>query len=508
MKGFIKINRPDFYDIMSLLISQEFNQPEAYVKPILVSTLKPIFDLLIDTTSLYIETNYVDKIYRDSYYQYYASKASEFPRNCIRLSFFEDNQNRFVSGVITSAMESEVRSCYRGFLIVRPTLPSIIGRSAISPMLFKNTHFELCLVEIPSTVDGFKTSVKAFPSSSQDTESITCAETTLWALMEYYGNRYAEYCPIKPSAIINTLKNEVVGRQLPSNGLNAQHLTYAIKSFGFGPQLYHREVFPQLHNILGCYVESGIPVVVAISNWAACQKKTANEPINHAVLCVGHETVTDVMIDTAASQTSKLKNITTPNGNITVLDYDDIDKKYLFIDDNCPPYQLDALDKPADRYISQDWKTCQIENIIAPLYSKIYMEPYLAKAYVSALIESGYFIHLVNKNITIRTFLCSTRSYKEYIRTSTMSDDMKRVIEDIFMPKFIWVSEISDTDGLKNHVARNLIILDATGRQTSYFEPLLAAFTDTKSYVKDKKSNILVEDTINTKSFNSFYNIH
>jgi len=507
MKGFIKINHPKFYDIMSLLISQEFNQPEAYVKPILDSTLKPIIDLLIDATSIYVETNYIDRIYRDSYYQYYASKASVFPRNCIRLSLFSDDNNQFVSGMITSAMEAEVKSCYRGFIIIRPTLPAIIGRSAISPFLYKQVNFESCLVDIPSTVDGFKTHVKAFPSSSQDTESITCAETTLWALMEYYGNKYAEYCPIKPSSIINALKNEVVGRQLPSEGLNAQHLTYAIKSFGFGPQLYHREVFPQIHNILGCYVESGIPVVVSLSNLLAYQNNTAKVPINHAVLCVGHEIVTDAMIDTLASQQSKKKTLPTLSGNITVLDYDDIDKKFLFIDDNCPPYQLDVLDAPANRYTSNDWQLCRIENIIAPLYGKIYMEPYLAKEYVTALIRTGYFSHLVNKNITIRTFLCSTRSYKEYIRLCTMSDDMKGIIEDLFMPKFIWVSEISDVDGLKQHIAKNLIILDATARQTSYFEPLLAAFTDSRSYVKDKKSNTLIEYTINIKTFNSFYNL-
>ena len=107
----------------------------------------------------------------------------------------------------------------------------------------------------------------------------------------------------------------------------------------------------------------------------------------------------------------------------------------------------------------------------------------------------------------MRTFLCSTRSYRDYVNTSNMSDSMKDVISSLYMPKFIWVSEISDTDGLKQGLVRNIILIDATGLQTSYFEPLLVAFTDTKYYITDRHTNQLKEGSITYQKFNSFNNL-
>ena len=35
------------------------------------------------------ESNYVDRAYRDSYYDYYSTKLRSYNRNCVRLSFFD-----------------------------------------------------------------------------------------------------------------------------------------------------------------------------------------------------------------------------------------------------------------------------------------------------------------------------------------------------------------------------------------------------------------------------------
>lgn len=506
MKGFLKVTDPNLYKILAIVINRKFMQPVDYVESVLVDNLKPFIDLMVDTTSLYIETDYVDKLYRDSYYRYYSSKATIYSRDCIRLSFFDNKDDTLSSDIIKYSQADEVRKKYQGYIILRPTFPQIIGRNALSPQLYKQHDFAICTASIASTVDGFKVSVNAFPSASQDTESITCAETTLWALMEYYGNKYIEYSPIKLSEILESLKASVNSRQLPSNGLNADNLTSALKSFGFGPQLYHISAFSQLHNILSCYVESGIPIVVAISNRVAIinKVKDVTDRINHAILCVGHEKVTDAIIDASVGKTTTLKN---KGGDITVLDFDDIEKQFVFIDDNQPPYGLDSLSSPAYRYGKPNWQHCTIECIIAPLYKKIYMEPFIAKKYTRTLLQTDYYSHLCNSNITMRTFLCSTRSYRDYVNTSNMSDSMKDVISSLYMPKFIWVSEISDTDGLKQGLVRNIILIDATGLQTSYFEPLLVAFTDTKYYKTDRHTNQLKVGSITYQKFNSFNNL-
>ena len=244
IRGFIELKNPQFIKIVAGLLSAEFNLPEYYAGKVVTNALQSFCGQLRDDISVYFETEYVDKVYRDSYYRYYSSKASQYTRDCIRLSFFDNSSGAFSHGTIAECPDKDVRDAYRGFLIIRPTIPQIVGRSAISPKVFKNFDFKSCLVDVKTTVDGLKVDVSAFPSSSQDTESITCAETSLWALMEYFGNKYPEYTPIKPSDVIEALRNTVIGRQLPSSGLSAECLTYAIKSFGFGPRLYHRDAFP------------------------------------------------------------------------------------------------------------------------------------------------------------------------------------------------------------------------------------------------------------------------
>ena len=504
-KGFIPINSPQFLDIVAALISAEFRLPMPYASVVAVNALKSIVEKIRNDVSVYFETGYVDKVYRDSYYRYYSSKASEYPRDCIRLSFFDNSSGAFNSGTIASFPVADVTNAYRGFLVIRPTVPHIVGRSAIDPRVFKTHDFVSCLVNVRTTVDGLKVDVNAFPSSSQDTESITCAETSLWALMEYYGNKYPEYTPIKPSDVIEALRTNVADRQLPSNGLSAESLTYAIKEFGFGPRLYHAGAFQKLHNILGCYVESGIPMPVALSNRKSVDAGKVDECVDHAVLCIGHETVTEDMIDDAVC--SKLEGCCGVSGKIDILDYDDIDKKFVFVDDNFPPYQMDYLSSPTNRYNASIWKACEIESIIAPLYDKIYLEPYKAKEYVKALIKTRRFKHLCGKKITMRTYLCSTRSYRDYVRRSAMSIDMKKCILDIFMPKFIWVSELSDVAGLKSQDVCDLILLDATAIQTDYYEPLLVAFANQVCHIRNRNTNAVQAKPVSFGRFKSYSNI-
>ena len=44
-------------------------------------------------------------------------------------------------------------------------------------------------------------------------------------------------------------------------------MSYLLKEFGFGPKLYSRDVFGEdFESLLSCYIESGIPVIVALQN--------------------------------------------------------------------------------------------------------------------------------------------------------------------------------------------------------------------------------------------------
>ena len=511
MTGLINISNPKFADFMAALMSREFRVDFCWAHSAIDSKFMPILQCLKKDIIVFVETDYVDKVYRDSYYNYFASKADRISRNCIRMSLLDNASSCFHEGNLDYHQYDEIRKNYLGFLIIRPTVPAVIGRSAISPCALTHHDFRCCLAPIKSTVSGFKVEVEAFPFSSQDRETITCAETTLWTLMEYYGNKYAEYRPVAPSEIIENLESNTACRQLPSNGLSVENVAYALKTFGFGPQLYGYPSFgSRSPNILSCYIESGIPVVVALSNDQAFVSSgtapIAGQRINHAVLCIGHENVSIRDID--ANLKANTKTVKASYGALNILDYDDIEKRFVFIDDNCPPYQKDFLSTPANRYVGKvDWNSCRISNFVAPLYKRIYMEPFVAKEYALRILLSGYYSHLNAKTVIVRTYLCSTRSFRQYVNESAMTNAMKDMVSGAFMPKFVWITEVSKVESVKIGLVDNLIIVDATGYETAYFMPLLLAFVDNACYCKDSKSMSLVKYDIPTTQFNSYSNL-
>lgn len=232
-----------------------------------------------------------------------------------------------------------------------------------------------------------------------------------------------------------------------------------LKECGFGPKLYSREDFlDNFETLLSCYVESGLPIIVALENSESVKNKIANDFIGHAVLCVGRAEISDTFIDNNPS-----KEVDTVKGaRIKIKDWDTIRKEFVFIDDNYPVYQKEYLDSPTSRYNEINWNECKISHFIVPLYKRIYLEAYIAKKLVEEILKSNYFSFADGRELYIRTFLCSTRSYRKYVMLSDMDLNLKNIINSKNMPKFIWVTEITDVYRIKNKKASGLILLDAT----------------------------------------------
>lgn len=163
-----------------------------------------------------VEERYVDKVYRDSYYSYYDTKRLPYNRYCVRLSFFDSTFNKDVD--LDDA--ENIRNNYLGFVVLRP-LRYCIGRNVIDPKAKADTSLQqakICRAAVESSCFGIKLNAVGFPHSSQDTETMTCAQTTIWALLEYYGNKYNIYRPTTPSEIKRILESFSYERQLPSSG--------------------------------------------------------------------------------------------------------------------------------------------------------------------------------------------------------------------------------------------------------------------------------------------------
>jgi hypothetical protein len=456
-------------EISSLLIS-EYKLDTAAAAKIIENDIKPFFNHLKPELHVVIEMPYVDKLYRDSYYIFYASKHYQHYRDSMRLSFFDTSieETDFLNRRI---YEDKLKKRYVGFLVIRPTFTNVIGRTAISPVALKQNNFVCCHTSLDATVLSNKFNVLAFPHSSQDGHTITCAETTIWGIMEYFAYQYAEYKPVLPSTISQIIQKISFKRTFPSEGLTAEQVTYAIRELGFSPMIYSRKKHSAVFNSLASiYIESGIPLIGVLKN--------SKGNIGHAVNIIGRE------------QEDLEKIAQTPPHEETsqggfLIDFNQIDRKYVYMDDNFPPYQLGSLNYPCQDYFIDEekkvkWHDVNLTHIIVPLYSKIYLDAAKAKRNFMQALNSQGLGEKISINITdtriLRVFLASSRSFKEYISLdSDLPEIAKSMVLATPMPKFIWLAEISKPDSFIQGMCDGILVQDATepGEFTGKKSPLM-----------------------------------
>jgi hypothetical protein len=485
-------------ELLIQLLSTEFGIGERFCKEVYDQNVAIHFNNLKNTIYLFVETNYIDKTYRDSYYNYYSSKSNNYIKYCIRISLFDKKIN--IEDVL--GQRKNLQKYYRGFIILRPTPPQIIGRSVISPKALKDSNCLCCISKYSATVGGIKYEVEGFPHSSQDAETITCAEASLWAIMEYFGNKFCNYQQTLPSIILQKLEAQAFERQIPSKGLYTEHISFVLKQFGFGSRVYNIQEFnDEFEGFISCYIESGIPLIVLLENDSFGPNNA--ESSGHALLVIGHEKI-------YKKHTKKIKEciITKQQGedlkdkNIKLYDYDSIEKKFIFIDDNRPVYQKELLKDPTSSYKEEEMRNYKIKNFIVPLYQKIYLEVKEAKSYIIDFIAEHYGLCDKNTKIVIRTFLASSRSFKDEIANNdTLDEFVQTCIAVTMMPKFIWVAEVTDKKNLDEKKAIGMIILDATEANIMYHKPFIAAFFPSKSLFLEKSSGLLEEYQLNCKPF-------
>jgi len=433
---------------LSQLLLDRFGFPQVSCQNI----IDKYFTVLREDISVLIEFPYVDKVFRNSYYHYFSSKHHRYERDSIRLSLFEGHvsEGHFDDPQLLPVLSDS----FLGVIIIRPTFPQLFGRTTLSPRAFKWNDFVVCLAKTPCSINGLQLHVAAFPHASQDSEHLTCAETSIWSIMEYFGHKYPDYVPVLPSHIINALSNPAVERVVPSHGLSMSQISFALKQFGFGPRIYSREAFQNkerdFRRILSWYVESGIPVIVAL----------AGTGIGHAVLAIGHENIACVL--------NNGSNCCDFNVGSGVVDAGDLNKRYIVIDNNYPPYQVCSFDEPAGYYAEQRFKALHIAAFVVPLYPRIYLEPVEAYSLALRIIENVMAPPGDMDQIVTRFFLTSSRSYKSWVLRSTVLQlELKEVLLTISMPKFIWVTEISNSELFMKCRAQGMVIIDATGDASS-----------------------------------------
>lgn len=456
----------------------------------MVVNLKTFLCEMRNDLHVIIEGVYVDSVYRDSYYDYYSTKHSTYNRFCLRMSFFDIGFKKDID----FSDESNIKDNYLGFLVIRPLI-KCIGRNVISPLakVAPKNDIKICKVSVDASCLGVKLKAEGFPHASQDNETMTCAQTTIWSLLEYYGNKYTYYHPTLPTEIESILEPFSYERQLPSKGLTYNQISVALRNLGFGPKIYQTgkttQEIRRFHQLMACYIESGVPLAVALTN----------DKLGHAVVCLGtekidkHEVIKHPV--TIGSKTVYSWNDTLANAN------------FVFNDDNMPCYQMATLANPAVNYINlglAKWQNVKVSQFIAPLYHKVYLEAdtaiALSEQIISSVIPGG-------NGLVMRTLLTSSRTFREHItKMTTLGNNHRLALLGIPMPKFVWVTELSTPDEFYNNQVSTLLLLDATGsKMANLSRNIILLLSEGLLYSYDKNSMAIVgKPTILPKTFEAF----
>lgn len=407
----------------------------------------------------------VNPIYRDSYYNYFAGQHFDVSRFVDRFFFFQGMLTE--EDVFSYGSKEKLETAFIGTFIIYPTEAKTIGRILFKPeFLIAGTYpCYMRIIDYSVSVFGIRLSICAFPHQMQDRETTRCAEVTLLNIMDYYGNLYTEYSTLLPGEIVQLEKQFTMDRTLPSRGINYMIMSKILTRCGLSPRLYSRqalrkefEVAPseewqanEMRRIMHYYVESGIPVALNVAK-ASCKL-----PIpGHSLICIGYQDKKEERIENEQL------------GGIVLYNAADFYHNYILIDDNQKPYSIKEYNSLS---LYPDY---QVENLLVPLYKKMYLEAADAYDMARYIIEHESFglstrcrfVVETRKEIVVRLFLASSRTYKKFrIENSGSQTDLYRQLYgEIPFPRFVWVAELFTKENYLDPegTAFGEYILDAT----------------------------------------------
>lgn len=479
-----------------------------------ISKLNALLDTLDNDLMVVIESNYVDAVYRNAFYNYYATKFHSFSRDCLKLSIFKEKDEISHETILTEGQDridyskAEIlKRNFLGFIVVRP-INATLGRNVISVAAKKILlrDIKICHAEIKTTVLGLKVKVCGFPHSSQDGEVMTCAETTVWSILEYYGNKYPKYKPVLPSDIREELQSVSDERLWPSEGLTQAQISRCLKNFGFNPKIYPLGYinnygivgyFPLMSEVLITYLQSGFPLALNLM--------LPDSNVGHAVVGIGIGSVN------ALKKEETKRYIPYRDANGMISKYEN-KKNFYFVnqsidnivvnDDNYPCYQKSNIYSPSTYYSLPEYRNMIISGFAVPLPARVHKDAILAIEHSKSILNLW-----APENSVCRMFLASCRSFREHIALSNkLSNENKNELIKIDLPHFIWVTEFGSQDAYNKDIVSGLILLDATQLNAPANDSLILYINEKsgKGFDKDKSEirNFALPDSLEIEPYN------
>ncbi|MCG9729595.1 C39 family peptidase [Shewanella sp. Isolate13] len=277
----------------SNLIKQTVNVQleDVTLKKQLDSIKKILCDL--NAKTMVCENQYTDNGYLDDYLNYYVGCHENYPKNCSRIHFFDQDfdYDTFERVVASPSQDPQSLGGYLGFMVVKPIPMTFIGRTCLKlPESFTAPESTVITREYTADLFGLKLTVSSLAFQEQDRVVAACSSSSIWCLMHALKLRRIKspaqitLAATESSKIINTF---------PSTGLNAEEIERALEYFDLrqhqiSPKGSSKENLPLLKEVVQTYIDSNIPLILGLE----CQTKQLSKPYEtageHAVTIIGY----------------------------------------------------------------------------------------------------------------------------------------------------------------------------------------------------------------------------
>lgn len=501
----------------------------------IIQTLNSVLNFCSNGITVGIEYQYVDKVYRDSYYTHIGGEHFNKSRFCKRLALFNGEMKKELLDISEDVLQKN----FIGSIVVRPTKEKAIGRCLLSPYYFRQSTSEEVNIRVSKyniTFYGIKLHVEAFPFEMQDGITTTCAEITLLNLLDYYSNEFQDYQFVLPSALKQIIKKLSTDRVTPATGISYGGISKVLYQTGFTPKFYrdgNNIKATEIIQMLSFYVESGIPVAIGMNRDETERSK------GHSVICIGHgsssnEKITEfVKVNTPSEDEIKgfvandkehnedkdrkasLKRQTVvfkemENHEIKTLhrvfSYVAIDQ-FIIQDDLNRPYNIMEPDIECGTLTEAATdKKWYVNCIVAPLYKRMHIDAKQARGIIDHILMSK--LGPINKGtsakdcIVVRLFLASSKNLQNHRIKSISNIGIRNMYRSTPFPKFVWVAELYDIKKYPDAEAFGEIILDATNAEGIGLESVVMVNYNSRHLARDRDgANITQEGMRGAESF-------
>jgi len=340
------------------------------------------------------------------------------------------------------------------YAVIRPWPLASVAEGAIAVKPSSEEHYLTCQAThtLKLTASGDpKIDIRGLPVMDQDGVASSCAHASLWVASRLVAATF----PDCPAAQVLTYKDidaavrsqpAMLGRRLPTAGLNLQEMLMALESNGYAPISYVFETADQVNRadqIVYRYIESGLPVILLLKL----------EDGGHSVVAAGHTFDKDAWwpgarrdhFPSLAAEDQWLSSaLWTP--------------EYILVDDNYGP----ALTMTRGGLRNRAFGSI----VPLPREARIFVTAEDAESLVAGTLFGDVFatvldaVHAVSpgpwipwllqalrhrsEQLVLRTFLRESEKLRHHVLSSTeYASQTKDAIRSLQMPERIWLVEIS-----------------------------------------------------------------